>query len=503
MTQSIILGVDVGTSACKAVAVNSEGNVLALSHAYYSPLSPKPGWFELNPNAIISAFTTAVRSILREVPARCVEGVGLDGISNSPILVDREHRFLRPCIMWMDGRGSEYILAIIRSLDEEGITPTLPITPLITLVKLIWVKENEPNLWRNTYSVLQPKDYVRMWLTGSIATDPSDASVTMMFDGETFRWADYAEGVFGIEIEKLPEIIPSYRIAGHLTKEAAEQTGLREGTPVVAGCADGVADVLAAGLTERFDSLIRLGTAGVFSTVFDKYLPDKEKYYIFAHAVPEKWVIQRMFPFGLPHKWFLETFCGEELKYAESMRLDPYVYVEDSLLSDVKKIDEGEMEGLIFIPNIRVFEDPSRFLGAFIGVKSLHTRKHLMLALLRGLACAAGEAANIVSQNLGFTIGRVRLVGGGSRSALIREMITALLNVKGEVVKHHDASIGAAILAGVGTRVYRSFEEAIDKVVKLNHVVEPDKNLQTSLLRTYETYLRVRKAFEHTNNLER
>jgi len=123
------------------------------------------------------------------------------------------------------------------------------------------------------------------------------------------------------------------------------------------------------------------------------------------------------------------------------------------------------MEELTFIPNIRVFEDPSRFLGAFIGVKSLHTRKHLMLALLRGLACAAGEAANIVSQNLGFTIGRVRLVGG-SRNALIREMIAALLNVKVEVVKHHDASIGAAILAGVSTKVYRSFEEAIDKVAE-------------------------------------
>ncbi|MCX8171602.1 MAG: FGGY family carbohydrate kinase, partial [Candidatus Bathyarchaeota archaeon] len=422
--------------------------------------------------------------------------IGVDGISNSPILVDERLEFLRPCILWMDERGAEHVPTVLRSLEAEGITPALPITPLITLAKLLWIRDKEPDLWRNTYRVLQPKDYVRMWLAGNVATDPSDASVTMMFDGKTFRWADYVERIFSIEMKKLPEIVPSYKVTGYLTRKAAEQTGLREGTPVVTGCADGVADVLAAGITENFDSLIRLGTAGVFSAVLDKYLPNKEKYYIFAHAVPDKWVIQRIFPFGLPHKWFLKTFCSRELEYAESMGLDPYTYVENALSNNIKGMEEETGE-LIFIPNMKIFEEPSRFLGAFIGIKSLHTRSHLMLALFRGLACAVKEAIDLVSQNLDFTINRIRLIGGGSRSALMRKTIATLLNVKVETVKHHDASIGSAILSGIGIKAYKSPEEAFRKIIKLDLIIEPDKRSQIHLLKIHETYLRIRKAFEH------
>ncbi|MEM1779399.1 MAG: FGGY family carbohydrate kinase [Ignisphaera sp.] len=493
MHQDVVIGVDIGTSACKAIAIDSEGRMLTQSQAMYSPTSPRPGWFELDPNTFVDAFTTVIHDILKKVPANRVEGIGLDGISNSPILIDEKMKPLRPCILWMDGRGVEYIPLILRSLDVEGITPTLPVTPLITLVKLLWIKENESEVWSSTRYVLQPKDYVRMWLTNTVATDPSDASVTMMFDSKTFGWADYVERVFGIELRKLPEIVTSYKIIGYTTENIAKQTGLPEGIPVTIGCADGVADVLAAGLSRESDSLIRLGTAGVFSLILDRYIPDGKRYYIFAHVEPGRWVIQRMFPFGIPHRWFLKTFYNRELEYAESKGLDPYAYIENMLLTDIERV-ENEMEELVFIPNIKLFEDPASFLGVFAGIGSMHTKIHLMLALLQGLACATRETVDIVSQKLGLAIDRIRLVGGGSKSTLIRRMIASLLNARVETVKYHDASIGAAILSTVGIGMHRSFEEAINNFIVLDQTVEPDEHLQASLPKVYEKYLRFRRA---------
>jgi len=488
LPQNVILGVDIGTSACKAVAVDAEGNILASSHTLYNFLTPRLGWFEIDPNVFINALITVFHDILRYIPSNAIEGISIDGISNSPILVDRDLKVLRPCILWLDQRGAEYISEILRTLDAEGVTPTLPLSSLITLIKLLWVKENETVVWRDASYILQPKDYVRTWLTGCVATDPSDASVTMMFDGERFRWADYVERLFGIDLKKLPEIVPSHEIAGYINRWAAEKTGLLEGTPVITGCADGVADALAAGLIEEYDSLIRLGTAGVFSTLLDKYVPDKERYYIFVHAMPGKWVIQRMFPFGVPHRWFFENLYSEELEHARSLGIDPYMYVEDNLPNVI-----GELGDLKFIPNISFCEEPSHFSGAFIGIKNVHTKAHLALALLQGLACATKEALDVICGRLAFTVNKVKLIGGGAKSKFMRKMIATLLNTKIEVLKHHDASIGAAILAGIGVGVYRSFREAFDKIVRIDYTMEPDRSLQDELFRAYERYIEVRR----------
>lgn len=489
MLEDVALGVDIGTTGCKVTALNSNGDVLGSVMVPYEVRTPHPGWAEQDPNDWFNAFIQAIRKILRDlsIQPRSVKALGIDGMMNSPVFIDEELKPIRPCILWLDQRSYEQISIISKLFKEHGITSPLPITPVVALAKILWVISREPRTWEKTYKVVLPKDYVRLKLTGSLATDPSDASATLLFDGEKYSWAHYLKEIFMVDLDKLPEIKQSSEVVGFITKEVSSLLGLPEGIPVVTGCSDGAADALAAGLVNKYDTLIRLGTSGALFMVYDKYVPDvKQSYFILAHAIQNAWLIHQMFPFGIPHKWFFETFYRHEVEQAKMKNVDPYAYIEE--LIDVK-----EPDGLFFIPNAGYEEDPSYFYGAFIGIKHSHTRSHFALALLIGLAFSLREALEPIIEKFKPNVGAVKLIGGGSRSPLLQEIMAITLKSTIAVPEHHAASIGAGILAAVGTRMFASYREAIDKVIKIKRQVIP----KIEEYERYDEMYRVYKYFKH------
>jgi len=491
--EDLILGVDIGTSGCKIVAINSSGDILDSFTIPYETKTPYPGWVEQDPEEWFKAFIFATRTILeklekKSISLKSIKAIGIDGMMNSPVFLDKELKPLRPSILWLDQRSRTYIPLIKNLFKKYNIVPHLPVTPVVALAKILWVMKEEPRIWEKTFKVLMPKDYIRLKLTGSLTTDPSDASATLLFDGEKYQWANYLGDIFKVDIYKLPEIKSSSEVIGSITREAALITGLSEETHIVTGCSDGAADALAAGAIDSFDTLIRLGTSGALFMVFDKYVPDSnQRYFILAHAIQNKWLIHQMFPFGVPHKWFFETFYRQEMEIAKAMNVDPYEYIEQILLN-IKNVED-----LLFIPNARYVEDPSHFYGMFIGIRDKHTKSHLALALLQGIVFALMEAIEPISEKFKPNINSIKLIGGGSRSLLLRKIISTALKTIVMVPKYHDASIGAAILAGVGAQVFNSYKEAIDRIVKVEYEVQPEEKAYKKYIEMYRRYKEVKK----------
>ena len=489
--EDLVLGVDIGTSGCKIVAINSSGDILDSFAIPYEMKMPYPGWVEQDPEEWFKAFILATRTILeklerRSISPKSIKAIGIDGMMNSPVFLGKELKPLRPSILWLDQRSKNYIRLIKSLFKEYNMIPSLPITPVVTLAKILWIMKEEPKIWEKTFKVLMPKDYIRLKLTGSLATDPSDASATLLFDGEKYQWANYLEDIFKIDIHKLPEIRSSSEIAGSITREATLVTGLPEGIYVVTGCSDGAVDALAAGAIDSFDTLIRLGTSGAVFMVFDKYVPDN-RYFILAHAIQNKWLIHQMFPFGVPHKWFFETFYKQEMEIAKAMNMDPYEYIEQILLN-IKNVED-----LLFIPNAGYIEDPSHFYGMFIGIREMHIKSHLTLALLQGLVFALIEALEPIFEKFKPNINSIKLIGGGSRSLLLRKIISTALKSIAIVPKHHDASIGAAILAGIGAQIFNSYKEAIARIVKVEYEFQPEEEAYRKYREMYKKYKEVKK----------
>jgi xylulokinase len=485
----IILGVDIGTSGCKVVAIDSESGVLGSVTVPYDIKVPSLGWAEQDPEEWYRAFVLATRKIMEKtsILPRNIKAIGIDGMMNSPVFLNKELKPLRPCILWLDQRSKNYIPYISNLFKEHNIISPLPITPVVALAKIIWVMREEPKTWKETYKVIMPKDYIRFRLTGNVATDPSDASATLMFDGKKYHWADFLEDIFKVDTYKLPEIKPSSEIAGFVTTEASSITGLLEGTPVITGCSDGAADALGAGLIDPFDTLVRLGTSGAIFMVFDEYVPDdKQRYFILAHAIHNKWLIHQMFPFGIPHKWFFETFYKQEMEIAKAKNVNPFEYIEYILNAD-------SPEGLLFIPNAGYIDDPSYFYGMFIGIRDIHTKSHFALALLQGLVFALIEALEPINEKFKPNMRTIRLIGGGSRSSLLRKMISTSLKSTVITPELHDASIGSAILAGVGARIFSSYKEAINRIVKIKEEVHPIEELYEKYRESYERYKEIKR----------
>jgi xylulokinase len=484
--EEFILGVDVGTSGCKIVIVNNSGEIINSIMVPYKIETPCPGWAEQNPDEWFKAFVIGVRELISKslISPKNIKAIGIDGMMNSPIFLDKDLKPIRPSILWLDQRSYKQVQSIIKLFKEYNILPSLPITPVVALSKILWLIENEQNNWMKTYKVLFPKDYIRFKLTGSLVTDPSDASATLLFDGKKYDWANYLNEIFKIDIDKLPEIRPSSEISGFITKEISAITGLSEGVPIVTGCSDGAADALSAGLINKFDTVVRLGTSGAIFMVYDEYKPDPDNYFILAHAIHNKWLIHRMFPFGIPHKWFFETFYKYEMEYARDRNIDRYEYIERS-------IDINDSENLIFIPNIS--SNSSYFDGLFIGIKNIHTKSHFSLALLEGLAFSLKETLEPIVKNFNSNINFVRLIGGGSRSLLLRKIISAVLKSTLIILARHEASLGAAINAGVGAKIFGNYEDAINKVVVIKDYIHLDQKLYEKYKKLYEKYRKISK----------
>ncbi len=493
-----ILGIDIGTSSCKTIVINTDGKVVDSARYEYSISCPQYGWAEQNPEDWYQAFQQGLTEIFAKHPgiAKNLSAIGVTGQMIGLTLLDKEGQVIRPAIIWMDQRCLPQV-DYLKTHFEDSITRIAlnPINMAYTLPKMLWVKENEPDVWKKVYKFQMPKDYVRLRLTNEWVIDYHDVSGTLLFDVTNLCWADEIIDAVGFDREKLPDLLPSWKIAGFVTKAVADDLGIREGIPVVAGAGDLATEIFAAGIISSDQLLTRLGTAGSSSTSTESPLPDPKKIApCYAHCIEGRWIAEIAdHTFGLCENWFRDTFFSAEKKEAKEQGTDFYQMM-DKMAEDIPI----GAEGLIFHPfnHGGPYWNP-HLRGAFYGINLRHKKEHFFRAMLEGSIFCLKDSILLLEERIGKTVPDYILVGGGSRSALWTQMICDIVQKDAHILKTADASLGAAMLAGLGTQIFSSPEEAIEHCVEREKEVFCHRENRKKYVMLYDVYQKV-----HENLME-
>ncbi len=485
MTAQALLGLDVGTTGAKAVLVDPEGRVLAASTHDYPLLVPRPGWTEQDPEAWWEAAVRSIRTVLSQASAEVV-AIGLTGQMHGLVALDGQGRVIRPAILWNDQRTAEEAAWITERVGPQRVMALTanPVLTGFTAPKLVWMRRHEPDHYRRIAHVLLPKDYLRFRLVGRFVTDAADASGTSLFDVQNRRWSE--EMLVALEIPRawLPEVLESPDVSGTVSEEAAAVTGLRAGTPVVAGAGDQAAQAVGTGIVRKGLVSVTIGTSGVVFAHLDEVQVDPQgRVHTFCAAVPGKWhVMGVMLAAGGSLRWLRDALQVESWLQPGQ---DPY----DRMTAEAAEVPPGS-EGLVFLPYLAGERTPHAdpfARGAFVGLTLRHTRAHMVRAVLEGVAFGLRDAFEIL-RGLGVAAQEVRVSGGGARSLLWRQILADVLGSDlVTVTTTEGAAYGAALLAGVGAGIFPSVEAACDRTV---HVVDrtvpsPDRSRYKELYRVY------------------
>jgi xylulokinase len=450
---TILVGIDVGTTAVKGAALDETGAVLAVAEAGYPFTTPRPGWVEQDPEH----WWQATQSVLGQLRSQAgpAAGIGLSGQMHGLVALDGADQVLRPAILWNDQRTAEQC----RQIEERiGFERLIALTgnralPGFTAPKLLWLRENEPDIWARVAHVLLPKDYVRLRLCGVRATDVSDASGTLLLDVPGRQWS--AAMLEGLELERdwLPEVLESSEGCGQLD----------DGTPVAAGAGDQAAGALGVGVAEPGPLSIVLGTSGVVFAAADEFLPDPEgRLHAFCHARPNGW-----------HVMGVMLSAAGSLNWARDTLAPDAAFAE--LVASAERWAPGT-EGLTFLPYLSGERTPHAdpdARGAFTGLSLRHDRGALIRAVLEGVAFGLADSLALI-RALGFepTVGRVS--GGGARSKLWLRILASVLELPLErMAAPEGAAFGAALLGGVAGGVWPDVESAIAATVRGGERIEP------------------------------
>jgi xylulokinase len=462
IVRELFLGIDVSTTGVKALLLDGGGAVAASVTTPVALSLPRPLFSEQDPREWWSAAVASVRGVLAAAGARGAEvaAVGPTGQMHGLVLLDGEDEPLRPAILWNDQRTAlecdeiERLVGRAELLRETG---NVALTGF-TAPKILWVRRHEPDLYGRVRRVLLPKDYVRLRLTGEAATDKADASGTLLFALGSRAWS--ATVLERLEIPRawLPRALEGPEVSGAVTARAAAETGLAEGTPVVAGAGDQAAGAVGAGAVREGVVSLTLGTSGVvFATTGSPRFEPEGRLHAFCHAVPGRWHLM-----------------GVTLSAAGSLRwfrdaLAPGTSFEE-LVAEAEQAPPG-CEGLVFLPYLSGERTPHAdplARGAFVGLTARHRRAHLTRAILEGVALSLGDVLDLFRGAGLAEVSELRVAGGGARSSLWRRIVASTLGLPSATLHHAEgAALGAALLAGVGARAWPGVEAACDAVVTL------------------------------------
>ena len=460
----LLMGLDIGTTGCKTVLLDEQGEWVASSTQFYPMHTPQPSWAEQDPVDWWEAAVKSIRNVLKTegIAAADIAAIGLTGQMHGLVILDEEHQVIRPCIMWNDQRTIEQCRAVT---DDLGLAQVIELTgnqilPGFTAPKIKWVEEHEPENYHRIAKTLLPKDYIRFKLSGGFFSEVSDASGTSLFDVAHRRWSAEMLDVFGVKPTWLPEVTESPTVSAHVSPEAAQATGLLAGTPIVGGAGDQAAQAIGAGILSEGDTSVTLGTSGVVFTASDSYRADPQGVlHAFCHAVPGTWHLMGvMLSAAGSLRWFRDSLAETEVIQARELDVDPY----ELLTRKAAQAAPGS-EGLIFLPYLTGERTPypnPNARGVYFGLSLRHDKSHLIRSLLEGVAYGLRDSLELL-QRLGIEIRHVRASGGGAKSDF---WLQILANVIGkEVIKNRSdggAASGAALIAGVGAGVFADFDAA-------------------------------------------
>ena len=460
-------------------------------HAHFA--SPEPGWAEQDPRDWWRAAGLAVRKALQaaKLAGEAIAAVGFSGQMHGAVLLDENDEVIRPALIWCDQRTEAQCQELDRTIGTDRLIQLTCNPPLtnFTLTKLLWVRQHEPQNWQRVRKVMLPKDYVRLRLTGESAIDVADASGTLLLDVAHRTWSSEVLSKTGIDAALLPKLYESQQICGHLTQAGADATGLRVGTPVVAGAGDQAAGAVGMGITRAGVVSATIGTSGVVFAATDKpALDPKGRLHTFCHAIPGRWHVMGVTQAaGLSLRWFRDQFGAG----ADDGR-DPY----ERLAAEAAAVPAG-CEGAFWAPYLMGERTPHvdpNARAAFVGLSASHTRAHLVRAILEGVAYSLKDTFTIFGE-IRVPVERIRLGGGGARSPLWRQIQADVYAHEVEILKAEEgAAYGAAILAGVGAGSWKSVDEACDAAVRVAKTISPIKESSAAMQRGYQTYRRIYPA---------
>jgi xylulokinase len=463
-----VIGIDTSTTATKAVLVDERGSVAGIGASEYDFEMPRPGWTEQSPVLWWEAAIAAIRQLLGSTGVRGDEvvAVGLTGQMHGLVLLDADDEVLRPAILWNDQRTAVACDAIREAIGPERLIEITGNDALtgFTAPKLVWVRDNEPAVWSRVAHVLLPKDYVRLRLTGDHASDKADGAGTILFDLAARDWSREIVETLGMDPAWLPPTFEGPDVTGTVSAAAAEATGLRAGTPVIAGGGDQAANAVGVGAVEPGVVALSLGTSGVVFATTERPLRDPAgQVHAFCHAVPGRWHLMTvMLSAAGSLRWFRDTLApGEEY---------------GSLIEAAGAVAAGS-DGLLFLPYLTGERSPHPdplARGAFVGLSIGHDRRHMTRAVLEGVAFGLRDGLDQMVAAGMPAAGQIRASGGGTASPLWRQILADVLGTELATVSTTEgAAFGAAILGAVGAGWYETVEAASSAFVRVSPVATP------------------------------
>lgn len=486
-----LLGIDFGGGASKATLLCETGEICATHTCEYPTLYPKAGYVEQNPQDWVRVTVENIAAVLKKSGIRPQEitAVSLDAATHTAVLLDADFQVIRPAIYWTDTRSTrevEYLRKQYGNVIEKQVLHR-PDT-IWSLPALLWVKNNEPENWKKVQKILFSKDYVRHFLTGDYVTDFIEAEGSMLFDVNTMAWSEVLCGILELNPKLLPRVIKPTDIAGTVTKEAARLTGLSEGTPVLCGTTDTVMEVFAAGAISKSDMTIKLATAGRICVITDRPYPD-------INLVNYSHVMDGLFYPGTgtkscaaSYRWFRDTF-GENYAALDKM---------------AENISIG-CDGLVFHPylngELTPYANPN-LCADFVGIRAHHTKAHFARAVLEGVAMSMLDCKLALEKLHISHAGRAVIIGGGGKSPLWRQMISDALGLQLIEMKYSDSSFGSAMLAGVATRVFPNFKEALQKCNFAVEETNPNPENMKKYQKLFTKYKKIQEALEPIYNTQ-
>jgi xylulokinase len=493
------LGIDVGTGGTRALVIDAQGNVVASASAEHQHFaSPKPGWAEQDPRDWWQACGAAVRKALETSAIRAddIACVGFSGQMHGAVLLDGADEVVRPALIWCDQRSEAQSLELEKLFGRDALIRLTCNPPLtnFTLTKFLWVRENEPQAWARVAHVMLPKDYVRFRLTGERAIDMADASGTLLLDVANRRWSKEVLAKTGIKESLLPALFESPEVCGKVSAAGAEATGLRAGTPVVAGAGDQAAGAVGMGIARVGAVSATIGTSGVVFASTDRPAMDPAgRLHTFCHAIPGRWHVMGVTQAaGLSLRWYRDNFGGASPGVQKKDGRDPYdVFAEEAAAAPAGS------EGALWAPYLMGERTPHldpNARAALVGLTASHTRAHVIRAILEGVAFSLKDSFTIFEE-MKIPVTSIRLGGGGARSPLWRQIQADVYGREVEIVAAEEgAAYGAAILAGTGAGAWTSVEQACDALVRVAKRIAPNLKDSATMRTAYGSFRKIYQA---------
>lgn len=469
---SVFLGIDIGTSGTKTLAIRETGEILASATVEYPLYSPHPGWSEQDPTDWWNASARSVQLVLQRgaIDPSEVKGIGLSGQMHGSVFLDQDGKVIRRALLWNDQRTTQECLEIEERAGGRAALIGMVANPALTgftAPKILWLRNQEPQNYDRMRQILLPKDYVRYRLTGEYATEVSDASGTLLLDVKGRQWSSVLLSKLEIDPALLPKVYESEEVSGVLSSAAAEQLGLPAGVPVVGGGGDQAASAIGNGIVSRGTISATMGTSGVVFAHSDEVQIDAGgRIHTFCHAVRGKWhVMGCVLSAGGSLQWYRNQLGQAETATATAMGVDPY----QLLTAEAAQAPAGA-EGLFFLPYLTGERTPHadpHSRGAWVGLSLRHGKTHLARAVMEGATFAMRDCLELIRE-MNIPIEQIRVSGGGARSQFWKQLQADIYGQDVVTINAEEGpAYGVALLAAAGTGAYQDVVEACHATIRV------------------------------------